>query len=489
MPSVFSYATKASVRTPSARKLRAIKRSRMCSTTSTCTAKPAETCEPDRDTGVIAESSAQEEAEAGEQQEATVVLDENDEQEQETEPAKNREECESEEELSTEQYCRNEEDEQDLIKLVELQEVEIGELQIENEQLIQENAKLREEVDMLRNQMFHLTHLCNSSSQSATITQQQMSSIAQQSQQKKAELTALSLKGDDKKVRFYTGLPNYEVFEKVYKLMEPLLSKDDKKSTISLFDELLMVLVKLRLGVPNQDLGYRFHVSSSWVSVVFHKWITLMSVELKCLVRWPDSIALHEHLPSTFRKHFSNVRCIIDCFEIFIERPVALHARAATYSNYKKHNTVKVFFAVSPTGSIGFISKAWSGRVSDKEITQKCGFLNLLEYGDEVLADRGFSVDDDLAVCGAKLLLPSYTKGKSQLSQKDVEQSRRLARVRIHVERVIGQMRKKYTILHNTLPVSLIKCPSDSDKTNCTIDRILIVTAALTNLSPAIIPP
>ena len=97
-------------------------------------------------------------------------------------------------------------------------------------------------------------------------------------------------------------------------------------------------------------------------------------------------------------------------------------------------------------------------------------------------------MDDDLAVCGAKLLLPSFTKGKNQLSQKDVEQSRRLARVRIHVERVIGQMRKKYTILHNTLPVRLINCPSDSDKTNCTIDRILIVTAALTNLSPAIIP-
>ena len=206
--------------------------------------------------------------------------------------------------MSTEQHSRNEEDEQDLRKLVEIQEVEIGELQIENEQLIQENTKLREEIDKLRTQMVQLTHLCSLSSQSATIAEQQVLSIAQQAQQKKAEFTALSLKGDDEKVRFYTGLPNYEVFEKLYQLLEPLLSKDDKKSTISLFDELLMVLVKLRLGVPNEDLGYRFHVSSSWVSVVFHKWITLMSVELKCLVRWPDTVALHEHLPSTFRKHF-----------------------------------------------------------------------------------------------------------------------------------------------------------------------------------------
>ena len=209
--------------------------------------------------------------------------------------------------------------------------------------------------------MVHLTHLCSLSSQSATIAEQQVLSIAQQAQQKKAEFTALSLKEDDEKVHFYTGLPNYEVFEKLYQLLEPLLSKDDKKSTTSLFDELLMVLVKLRLGVPNEDLGFRFHELSPWLSVVFHKWITLMSVELKCLVRWPDTIALHEHLPSTFRKHFPKVRCTIDYFEIFIERPVDLHARAATYSNYKKHNTVKVFIAVAPTGSIEFISKAWSG--------------------------------------------------------------------------------------------------------------------------------
>ena len=97
-------------------------------------------------------------------------------------------------------------------------------------------------------------------------------------------------------------------------------------------------------------------------------------------------------------------------------------------------------------------------------------------------------MDDDLALCGAKLLLPSFTKGKKQLSQKEVEESRRLARVRIHVERVIGQLRKKYTILSNTLPVSPIKCPSDCNKTNRTIDRTLTVTAALTNLSPPIDP-
>ena len=53
---------------------------------------------------------------------------------------------------------------------------------------------------------------------------------------------------------------------------------------------------------------------------------------------------------------------------------------------------------------------------------------------------------------------------------------------------MIGEMRKKFKIFQNTLPVSLIKFPLDCDKPNCTIDRILIVTAALTNLCPSVVP-
>ena len=377
----------------------------------------------------------------------------------------------------------------ELTNQLEFKEVEIGELQIENELLLQENENLKEENRQMKNRISQLTHLHGISSQSALTAHQQLRGLVlRETQLPPTEFNAQSLMDDDDKVCFYTGLPSYKVFKGLYLLLEPLLKKDYNKSSISLLDELLMVLMKLRLGVPNEDLGYRFKINPSRVSIIFHKWILIMSIELKCLVHWPDSLTLHENLPSCFRKHFSKVVCIIDCFEIFIERPVALHARAATYSNYKKHNTVKVLIAITPTGSISFISKAWGGRVSDKEITQKCGFLDKIQYDDDVMADRSFNIADDLAVCGARLLMPAFTRGKNQLSQVEVERSRRLARVRIHVERVIGQLRKKYTILRNTLPVSLIKCPSDSDKTNCTIDRILTVTAALTNLPPSVVP-
>ena len=58
-----------------------------------------------------------------------------------------------------------------------------------------------------------------------------------------------------------------------------------------------------------------------------------------------------------------------------------------------------------------------------KKITRKCGseVLEQIEFGDTVLADRGFSIADDLAFRGAHLVIPAFTKGNSQLSYSEVE--------------------------------------------------------------------
>ena len=290
---------------------------------------------------------------------------------------------------------------------------------------------------------------------------------------------------DDEKTCFYTGLPTYQLFETLFSLLQSsagsgLLINEAKNK-----DQFFATLVKLRQNVLMTDLAYRMNVTEATVSKFFHKWLNVMHINLKQLVIWPDKDTLQHNLPSVFQGRFRQVRCIIDCFEIFIERPLSFTARALTFSNYKKYNTVKVLIAVSPTGSIAYISSAWGGRVSDKVITQQCGFLNLINPGDVVLADRGFNVQDDIAIKGGKLEIPAFTRGKQQLSREEVEKSRQLARVRIHVERVIGQMRKKYTILNGTLPITLVKKPSDTTVT--TIDKILLVCAALTNLSRSVV--
>ena len=90
-------------------------------------------------------------------------------------------------------------------------------------------------------------------------------------------------------------------------------------------------------------------------------------------------------------------------------------------------------------------------------------FIELLEYGDVVLADRGFDIADDMAVHGASLVIPSFTRGKKQLSLQEVECSQKITKVRIHVERVTGLLKNQYTILQGTLLVTNLKRKQDTE--------------------------
>ena len=67
---------------------------------------------------------------------------------------------------------------------------------------------------------------------------------------------------------------------------------------------------------------------------------------------WPDRGAVIWTLPKCFEKKFRDCICIIDCSEVFIERPKNLIARAQTWSNYKHSNTIKYL--------VGILQLVWS---------------------------------------------------------------------------------------------------------------------------------
>ena len=96
--------------------------------------------------------------------------------------------------------------------------------------------------------------------------------------------------------------------------------------------------------------------------------------------------------------------------------------------------------------------------------------------GDCILADRGFLIEEELNTVGAYLKIPKFTKGKSQLPAKDVDESRKLSNVRIHIERVIGQL-KKFRLLQNTVPISQVDL----------LDNAMIVICALVNLRKSVV--
>ena len=87
----------------------------------------------------------------------------------------------------------------------------------------------------------------------------------------------------------------------------------------------------LRLNLGDQDLAYRFGVHQSTISRRFKIWIEVMFVRLKPMIKWPDHAVVTRTLPMVFRSHFKKCICIIDCFEVFCDRPTRLKARAQTY--------------------------------------------------------------------------------------------------------------------------------------------------------------
>ena len=117
-----------------------------------------------------------------------------------------------------------------------------------------------------------------------------------------------------------------------------------------------MILMRFRLGLLEQDLAYRFGISQPSVSRILHKWLPIVATRLSFLVTWPKMEKLRKTLPACFRESFPKCSVIIDCFEIFIEKPSDLTGRAQTYS-YKIHNTVKILVGITPQGTIKYISK------------------------------------------------------------------------------------------------------------------------------------
>ena len=112
--------------------------------------------------------------------------------------------------------------------------------------------------------------------------------------------------------------------------------------------------MKLKLGLLNKDLAVLFDISTSTMSKIFRSLVPLIAAHLTNLIVWPDHGTIRRHLPQSFKKNFKDCVCIIDCSEIFIERPKNLTARAQTWSNYKHNNTSKYLIVIAPAGAISF---------------------------------------------------------------------------------------------------------------------------------------
>lgn len=307
----------------------------------------------------------------------------------------------------------------------------------------------------------------------------------------KMSLTEASFRNDPEKVRFYTGLPNYFVFETVMLLLIPHM-KGDKNVKLSKFQQLLLTLMRLKLDLRNQDLAYRFGVKVATVARTVHRIIHIMFTTLvPTAVFWPSRVELRKNLPAALCCTYPDCAVIIDCFRVSLERALSVDGNqdvastALTTPVQSTVNELKYVIGVAPQGVVTFVSRGSPGHVSDKSLVESSGLLCKLLPGDVVLAERDFDIGGLVGARKAELKITSSNYFENSQSGLDGDFSpvgalSDKAIAHMHVEKVIDIVKRRYSML--TGPVESPFTVVDRTSNVSTFDKIVQVACALNNL-------
>lgn len=244
-------------------------------------------------------------------------------------------------------------------------------------------------------------------------------------------------------------------------------------------EHILLCLKKIRLNTTFEELADQFGISPSYAGKIFLKNIPIISNILKPFIVELTKSNVKRTLPIAFRHRYNKVNCIIDCFEIEIEKPSKSVHQALTWSDYKKGNTIKYLISSTPNGLVNFISPGYGGRISDTLLIEECDFMQTLQPGSWVLADRGFRhIEQILIQKDCHLLRPPSVAQGAKLTKQEAYKTKQIASLRIHIERVIRRIRE-FTMLkpHSVINSKLIRV----------LDDCVTVACALINLQDSLV--
>jgi len=220
-------------------------------------------------------------------------------------------------------------------------------------------------------------------------------------------------------------------------------------SSYSLEDQLLITLMKLTMNCKDADLAHRFNCSRATISNIFNTIICALHELLFDGMLdqiFPSQLKCKGLMPKAFDE-FGSARASIDALEITQDIPTELNSQARAYSFYKSRHTVKAVTAVAPNGTITYCTKLYPGSTSDVAIVRHSGILTNFQSGDLILADKGFTVHEQLPT-GVNLNLPPFLAAKSKFTTEEAKLCYKIARARIHVERANERI-KNYDILNH----------------------------------------
>ncbi|KAK2142334.1 hypothetical protein LSH36_969g00025 [Paralvinella palmiformis] len=190
-------------------------------------------------------------------------------------------------------------------------------------------------------------------------------------------------------------------------VIQPGVSSDHGYGLQSNSQQTSLELPKLRLS----DSMQRWSVLS---------WINYLYVLLGSLPVWPRRQTVDSCMPTVFKDRYAATRIILDCTELHMQRPSSLKLNTEFYSHYKSTTTLKGLVGIIPSVAVSLVSALHPGSVSDNAITRNSGILELLENGDQVMVNKGFKIEGELAKAGATLVIsPFLTATRPEFTKQE----------------------------------------------------------------------
>lgn len=128
-----------------------------------------------------------------------------------------------------------------------------------------------------------------------------------------------------------------------------------------------------------------------------------------------------------------------------------LFSSRVRYSRPTSHTAPSKGWLELPHGALTFVSSLYEGAISDREILKQSGIVSLLKPTMAIMVDKGFLVEDFIP---CKVHIPTFLSKRAQLSGPEVRKTQSIARLRVHVERLIRRV-KEHKIFNTVIPLSL----------------------------------
>ena len=288
-----------------------------------------------------------------------------------------------------------------------------GSWNLEKEMLQLENEMLKEENEFLKGENKPLQEEFYQSRQNAQRVQRELSAL--KNVRKIDELCDI-LSKDEKQYQFFTGL-SFSSFRALQALLGSSVhnlklwkgEKDatTRKTRISPDYQLILTLVQCRQGDSIQFLSYQFLIAYDLIRRLFVTWIQLLYKQFNMLRDFMYAPRHRHHpLPKALKNSLLNrTRIVLDCTEIKVETSRHYTQQGNLFSTYKSHATTKILIGCAPSGACMFCSEAFEGSISDKAIVEKSKVMDYIEEGDQVVVDRGFTIEEQVVQKGGQLVI------------------------------------------------------------------------------------